>query len=241
MDGSATGVRRRVAGAIGMTKLRHLVAEVDAALDIYLAGRTGQQFNKVAFILADDCCELASKLYLITQDPAWDDDKRANKAVGRPRWKNFREVTAEVRAACPLADDVLARIEARREKRNGFFHSAHLLDLTLQPRDVKDALSDLIEYGALLFGAEWEMEVKGQANLETAAILIQLDCKAHSDPRIVPKIMDVFAKQRGGGKAAAKASGCEVALHPDDHHLRLAIRNGGPELRDRLSAILAQH
>lgn len=218
-----------------MTKLRHLVAEVDAALDIYLAGRTGQQFNKVAFILADDCCELASKLYLITRHPAWS-DARANGS-----FKSFKNVTTEVRAACPAAADVLARIEARREKRNGFFHSAHLLDLTLQPRDVKDALSDLLEYGALLFGTEWEMEVKGQANLETAAVLIKLDCKAHSDPRIVPKIMDVFAKQRGGGKAAAKASGCEVALHPDDHHLRLAIRNGGPELRDRLAAILAQH
>lgn len=218
-----------------MTKLRHLVAEVDAALDIYLAGRTGQQFNKVAFILADDCCELASKLYLITQNPAWSDEKRNG------RFKNFKNVTAEVRASCPAAAGVLTRIEARRDRRNDFFHSAHLLDLTLQPRDVKDALSDLLEYGALLFGVEWEMEVKGQANLETAAVLIKLDCKAHSDPRIVPKIMDVFSKQRGGGKAAAKASGCEVALHPDDHHLRLAIRNGGPELRDRLAAILAQH
>jgi len=218
-----------------MTKLRHLVAEVDAALDIYLAGRTGQQFNKVAFILADDCCELASKLYLITRNAAWS-DARANGS-----FKSFKNVTAEVRAACPASADILGRIEDRRDRRNGFFHSAHLLDLTLQPRDVKDALSDLLDYGALLFGEEWEKEVKGQANLETAAVLIRLDCKAHSDPRIVPKVMDVFAKQRGGGKAAAKASGCEVALHPDDHHLRLAIRNGGPELRDRLAAILSQH
>ena len=80
-----------------MTKLRHLVAEVDAALDIYLAGRTGQQFNKVAFILADDCCELASKLYLITLSPAWS-DARANGG-----FKSFKNVTAEVRAARPGA------------------------------------------------------------------------------------------------------------------------------------------
>jgi len=213
-----------------MTKLRHLVAEVDAALDIYLAGRTGQQFNKVAFILADDCCELASKLYLITRHPAWS-DARANGS-----FKSFRNVTAEVRAACPASANILVRIEARRDRRNGFFHSAHLLDLTLQPRDVKDALSDLLTYGALLFGSEWDEEVKGQGNLETAAVIIQLDCKAHADPSIGPKVADIFAKRRR--TEVQKAKGCEVTHHPDDHHLRLAVRNGGKELRDILQALL---
>lgn len=219
-----------------MTKLRHLVAEVDAALDIYLAGRTGQQFNKVAFILADDCCELASKLFLITENPAWDDDKRTDKAKGRPQWKNFKDVTGEVRAARPAAADLLIRIEARRERRNGFFHSAHLLDLTLQPRDVKDALSDLLTYGSLLFGAEWEKEVKAQGNLETAAVIIQLDCRAHADPSIGPKVAGIFAKRKR--TEAPKTKGCEVTHHPDDHHLRLAVRNGGKELRDILQALL---
>jgi hypothetical protein len=213
-----------------MTKLRHLVAEVDAALDIYLAGRTGQQFNKAAFILADDCCELASKLYLITRNPAWS-DARANGS-----FKSFKNVTAEVRSACSASADILARIEARRDRRNGFFHSAHLLDLTLQPRDVKDALSDLLEYGALLFGAEWEEEVKGQGNLETAAVIIRLDCKAHADPSIGPKVANIFAKRKR--TEAQKTKGCEVTHHPDDHHLRLAVRNGGKELRDILQALL---
>ena len=174
-------------------------------------------------------------MFLITQNAAWS-DARANG-----RFKSFRDVSSEVRAALPATNDLLTRIEARRDRRNGFFHSAHLLDLTLQPRDVKNALSDLLDYGAMLFGAEWDEEVKGQGNLETAAVLIRLDCKAHSDPRIVQKVMDIFARQRGGGKAAAKVSGCQIALYPDDHHLRLAIRNGGPELRDRLATILAQH
>ncbi len=213
-----------------MTKLRHLVAEVDAALDIYLAGRTGQQFNKVAFILADDCCELASKLFLITQNPAWSDAK------ANGNFKSFRNVTAEVRASCPAAADVLNRIEARRDRRNDFFHSAHLLDLTLQPRDVKDALSDLLDYGALLFGNEWTEEVKGQGNLETAAVIIRLDCKAHADPSVGPKVANIFAKRKR--TEAQKMKGCEVTHHPDDHHLRLAVRNGGKELRDVLQALL---
>jgi len=213
-----------------MTKLRHLVAEVDAALDIYLAGRTGQQFNKVTFILADDCCELASKLYLITATPGWSDAK------ANGRFKNFKNVTAEVRASRPAVADLLTRIEARRDRRNGFFHSADLLDLTLQPRDVKDALIDLLDYGALLFGNEWHEEVKGQGNLETAAIIIRLDCKAHADPRIAPKIANIFSKRKR--TEAQKTTGCEVTHHPDDHHLRLAVRNGGKELRDVLQALL---
>lgn len=213
-----------------MTKLRHLVAEVDAALDIYLAGRTGQQFNKAAFILADDCCELASKLYLIMCDPNWSDAK-ANGS-----FKPFKAVTGEVRAACPAATPLIARIEARRERRNGFFHSAHLLDLTLQPRDVKEALRDLLDYGAQLFGDEWAEEVRGTGNLETAAIIIRLDCQTHVDPSIAPKVADVFAKRKRTDKQ--KAKGCEVTHYPEDHHLRLAIRNGGKELRDTLQALL---
>jgi hypothetical protein len=211
-------------------KLRHLVAEVDAALDIYLAGRTGQQFNKVAYILADDCCELASKLYLITENPAWSD------AQANSRFKSFKTVTAEVRAACPAANDLTRRIEARRERRNGFFHSAQLLDLTLQSHDVNEALRDILDYGALLFGDEWVEEVKGTGNLETAEVLLRLDCRSYADPTIGPKVSAIFAKRKRTEKQ--KANGCEVTHHPEDHHLRLAIRNGGKELRDQLAALL---
>ena len=217
-----------------MTKLRHLIAEVDAALDIYLAGRTGQQFHKVAFILADDCCELASKLFLTTANAAWSD------ANASGRFKAFNTVTGEVRAARPATGAILTRIEGRRVRRNGFFHSAHLLDLTLQTIDVTEALRDLLDYGALLFGGQWDVEVRATRNLETAQLLLRLDCAAYADPRITRRVVDIFATQPGGGNAAARAKGCELAHHPDDHHLRLAVRNGGPELRDRLAALLAQ-
>jgi hypothetical protein len=211
-------------------KLRHLVAEVDAALDIYLAGRTGQQFNKVAFILADDCCELASKLFLIMSNPGWSDESSPG------RFKGFKKVTGEVRASLPAAAPIIARIEARRERRNGFFHSAHLLDLTLQSHDVNDALRDVLDYGAMLFGTAWAEEVKGTGNMETAEVLLRLDCATRADPRIALKVTDVFAKRKRTEKQ--KAKGCEVTHHPEDHHLRLAIRNGGKELRDQLAALL---
>ena len=212
-----------------MSKLRHLVAEVDAALDIYLAGRTGQQFNKVAFILADDCCELASKLFLITRDPAWSDQTARG-------FRTHNAVMQHVRNVLPAANQLLDRIVARRERRNGFFHSAHLLDLTLQSHDVNEALRDLLDYGALLFAAEWTAEVKATRNLETAEVLLRLDCCSYADPRIAPRVSAIFAGRKRVEKQRAK--GCEVTHHPEDHHLRLAIRNGGKELRDQLAALL---
>jgi len=35
-----------------------------------------------------------------------------------------------------------------------------------------------------------------------------------------------------------RKKGCEVAHHAEDMHLRLAIRNGGTALRDKLRALL---
>src|SRR4051812_31423664 len=97
-------------------KLPYLVNEVNAAMEVYLSGRTGQQYNRTTFILCDDCAELASKLFLITDMPAWS-DRRANNS-----FKNFRDVTGEVRgvflahraADHPAVDVLLRRMEARR-------------------------------------------------------------------------------------------------------------------------------
>jgi len=34
-----------------MSKLPYLIAEVNAALEVYVSGRTGQQYNRTAFVL----------------------------------------------------------------------------------------------------------------------------------------------------------------------------------------------
>ena len=87
----------------------------------------------------------------------------------------------------------------------------------------------MLDYGALLFGQDWADEVTGTGNMETAEVILRLDCAARADPRIGPKVSDVFAKRKRTEKQ--KAKGCEVTHHPEDHHLRLAIRNGGKEPR----------
>jgi hypothetical protein len=227
-----------------MSKLPYLVAEINAALEVYLSGRTGQQYNRTAFILCDDCAELSSKLFLLTDTPTWSDTNGG-------RFKNFRQVTTEVRAIFlakragehGAVDAVLKRIEARRERRNEFFHSTHLLDLNLHARDCVEAFYDLLDYGDLLFptnpatlGLSWKVAVASTGNMETCEALIRLDHNSYSDPSLGPKVNDILSKwpRKSSG---SKKKGCEVT-HAEDMHLRLAIRNGGRPLRDKLRTLL---
>lgn len=224
-----------------MSKLPYLVAEVNAAIEVYLSGRTGQQYNRTAFILCDDCAELASKLFLLTDTPAWSD----TKANGH--FKRFKEVTGELRAVVlakraadhPAVDTLLKRIESRRDRRNEFFHSTHLLDLTLQPADCVRAFVDLLDYGKLLFGAEWNDAVAATGNMETCEAVLRIDKKSFGDPSVTPRLNAILKRQARCGERPTKR-GCEVAHHPEDFHLRLAIRNGNKELRDRLRALLLE-
>lgn len=222
-----------------MSKLPYLVAEISAALDVYLSGRTGQQYNRTAFILCDDCAELASKLFLLTDSQAWTDIKQNG------HFKRFKEVNDEVRAVFQQKrpDDrrtleaLLLRIERRRERRNQFFHSTHLLDLTLHPRDCVDTFCDLLDYGVLLFPGAWEIEVAGTGNMQTCEALIRLDRMTYNDPGLGAKLNNLLAKwPRSGPNPCRK--GCQVTHHAEDMHLRLAIRNGGSQLRDKLRALL---
>jgi len=132
---------------------------------------------------------------------------------------------------------LLKRIEGRRDRRNGFFHSTHLLDLNLHSRDCVEAFCGLLDYGKLLFPADWDTNVAIAGNMETCEAMIRLDRKSYHDPSVGPKVNDVFAKWRSQG-VKPKTLGCEVAHHAEDMHLRLAIRNGGSSLRDKLRALL---
>jgi len=100
-------------------------------------------------------------------------------------------------------------------------------------------------YGKLLFppdpatlGSGWEAAIAAVGNMETSEALIRLDRKTYGDPSVGPKVNDVLAKWPRSNGPNSKAKGCEVAHHADDMHLRLAIRNGGKDLRDKLRALL---
>jgi len=222
-----------------VSKLPYLIAEINAAIEVYLSGRTGQQYNRTAFILCDDGAELACKLFLINDTPAWT-DKKANG-----HFKSFKDVTGEVRAVFQAnrpgdhaaADVLLARIEARRDRRNEFFHSTNLLDLNFHARDCVEAFCDLLDYGKLLFPVDWEREVAAAGNMETCEALVRLDRKTYGDPSVGPKLNEILSKWPRNSPNPKKR-GCEIAHHAEDMHLRLAIRNGGNQLRDKLRALL---
>lgn len=222
-----------------MNKLPYLVAEINAALEIYLSGRTGQQYNRTSFILCDDATELASKLFLIVDTPAWS-DKKTNG-----HFKNFTDITKEVHAVFSAkraadqaaADTLLKRIESRRARRNAFFHSTSLLDLNFHSRDCIEAFCDLLDYGKLLFPMDWEGAVALAGNMETCEAIIRLDKKGYGDPSVLSKLNAILGGWPRLGPSPKK-KGCEVALHAEDMHLRLAIRNGGKDLRDRLRVLL---
>lgn len=222
-----------------MSKLPYLVAEINAALEVYLSGRTGQQYNRTAFILCDDCAELTSKLFLLVDDKKWSD-----KGAGKP-FKSFKDVTSEVRAIFlskraadhPPIDVLLKRIEARRDRRNEFFHSTHLLDLNFHARDCVESFCDLLDYGKLLFPSVWDSAVVAAGNMETCEAVVRIDKKTYADPSTGPKMNALLGHWPRNGPNPKK-KGCEVAHHAEDMHLRLAIRNGGKDLRDKLRGLL---
>jgi hypothetical protein len=54
-------------------------------------------------------------------------------------------VTGDARGPNAPASALLLRIEARRARRNDFFHSTHLLDLNFHARDCVEAFCDLLD------------------------------------------------------------------------------------------------
>jgi len=108
------------------------------------------------------------------------------------RFKRFKDVSAEVRAVFQAkragdhaaVDALLKRIEGRRDRRNGFFHSTHLLDLNLHPRDCVEACCDLLDYGKLVFPADWDATVAIAGNMETCEAMIRLDRKRATTTRV---------------------------------------------------------
>lgn len=56
-----------------MSQLIYLMREICAGIEIFYSSKTGGQFWKTAFILCDNYTELASKLFLVEDNPNWSD------------------------------------------------------------------------------------------------------------------------------------------------------------------------
>ncbi|MEH1893070.1 MAG: hypothetical protein V7K92_27850 [Nostoc sp.] len=223
-----------------MSQLTYLMDEICAGVEIYYTGRQGGQYLKTAFILCDDYTELTSKLFLLTKNPSWSDTKANGK------YKNYYDIQQNVQAEFAAGSAELAQIQAfhtrmkaRRDRRNDFFHSTHLLDLSVTPRNCIEAFLDLLNYGELICGSDWTTELQASRNLDSLSIFLKLEHKSFSDPSIMYKVNDILRDSRCNiSKLPRNAKGVHVATHPEDLHLRLCVIHGGQELRDKLSALI---
>lgn len=221
-----------------MSQLPYLLDEICAGVEIYFTGRTGGQYRKTAFILCDDYTELTAKLFLLTDNAHWQ-DKKPNGY-----YKNYSEIQQDIEAVfttkraadLPALTALQAGMKTCRDRRNGFFHSAHLLDLNVHPRMCVEAFCDLFAYGELLFGANWNTCVAHARNLETLVILLKLEKKSFSDPSVWPKV-DHILKNSPRNLSNAPRKGVHLAVHPEDMHLRLTVIHD-KALRGKLAALL---
>jgi hypothetical protein len=135
-----------------MGQLRYLLLEVCAGVEIFFTGRSGSVYLKTAFILCDDYTELASKLFLLTDDPKWSDkDKHGRFKKYHTVLNDVRGVISAKRAAdLPKLNTLQAEMKNRRRSRNDFFHSANLLNLNVAAHNCVEAYCDLLDYGHLL-------------------------------------------------------------------------------------------
>jgi hypothetical protein len=218
--------------------LTYLLDEITAGAEIYYSGRIGGQYLKSSFILCDDFTELTSKLFLLCENPAWSD--RTTRG-----FKSYHRVKVDVEDALAIArgGDVAAarefhtRMRSRRDRRNRFFHGADLLDLNVTQRMCLESYCDLLQYGRLLFEKAWTDAVAGSRNLETYELLFEVERRALSDPAVASGLMRLLSSWPRNSPGTRRV-GIQVAVHPEDLHLRLCVINGGAVLRDRLRTMI---
>ena len=222
--------------------LVYLMDEICAGVEIYYTGRTGGQYLKTAFILCDDYSELVSKLFLLTDNASWTDERASGG------FKNYHDVIKDVEnvLAAKMAPhltrvkELQAAMTNRRTRRNDFFHSTKLLDLSVTPRNCVEAFCDLLEYGDIVLGTEWRTALETSRNLATLEIMLQLEKLAFSDPSITAKTNKILQDWPRNARTNKK-KGMHVAEYPEDLHLRLCVTCGGKALREKLKALLSPY
>jgi len=241
--------------------LTYLMEELCAGVEIYYTGRTGSQYLKTAFILCDDYSELISKLFLRTKNKKWTEKKATSGhtncttptcgrspglvAVASETFKNYHDILQEVEgvvgkkipAQLERVKDLQVAMTNRRKRRNDFFHSTSLLDLSVTQPNCVRAFCDLLEYGEILFGADWRTALEASRNLATLEVMLQLERCAFSDPSIIPKVNKIIQDWPRNTRNNKK-KGAHVAEYPEDLHFCLCVICGGKALRDKLKALM---
>lgn len=226
--------------------LQHLMPEVENGLEILFTGKSAGQYWKTAFILCDNYSELAAKLFLSTKVPGWSDQKARGAGT---TFKNYHDILADVEAAASITGVAVTlasvqtlhfELKARRQQRNDFFHSANLLKLNVHFLDTLKAFCGLLDYGRLLFGADWDNEVNARPSLCNLVLLVRVEHKAlTADYSVQHKLDEIFRKWgRIKDKVTVPLKGAYLTEFPEDVHRRIVIINGGVKLAMELQKLI---
>lgn len=135
-------------------------------------------------------------------------DWTANKEGGR--FKNFSDITKEIKDLKPITDSsgtvnpahqelhvVLDNIQGRRDKRNGFFHDHEQTELTINPQECLNALTDLYRLCELLFNGEFRTEVQKSERVayRVQVTLIRIRKRSESRGRIMSLYTGFLGRQ----------------------------------------------
>lgn len=222
-----------------MVSLLDLVREISVGVEIYYTGRAEQVYAKSAFILCDDYTELTSKIFLAKKIPGWTDET----APGR--YKNYETTLNEVcrwfQSHRPTEQGDIQRLldamKLRRKRRNDFFHSTHLLDLSIRSGACVEAFCDLLDYGKLLFSGEWDKAVDDVANLDTLATILQLEKCAASNPIFLSHCNRILTSYGEKIPKPGKGLPYSVVLGTD-FYFRLSVLYGSGNLKAELKSLL---
>ncbi len=243
-----------------MGQVTELAREIVSATEIFFLGKSEQQYNNATFILCDDYAEIASKLFLLQDNPRWSgadvskmkDYNEAKKKVrqaaqnnqqadqswldifdrGEPKdsMKQFHTVFADVEAVftqkrtaeLSAFQALMASFGSRHKLRNDIFHSPNPLGTRVSSETCVIALSELIDYTFLLFGAEWERAEAEVGKLKTWTLLLRLERKALQDRTVRDKIGAILAKRPTYQSSSAK-TGVQTVKHEHDVHRYLCV------------------
>jgi hypothetical protein len=196
--------------------------------------------------LCDNYSELAAKLFLSTKVPGWSDQKARGAGT---TFKNYHDILADVEAAASITGVAVTlasvqtlhfELKARRQQRNDFFHSANLLKLNVHFLDTLKAFCGLLDYGRLLFGADWDNEVNARPSLCNLVLLVRVEHKAlTADYSVQHKLDEIFRKWgRIKDKVTVPLKGAYLTEFPEDVHRRIVIINGGVKLAMELQKLI---
>ncbi len=160
-----------------MSRIADLVELIQSANDVYLANP--ERNVRFAYIQIDQLCELILKIWLQNNISGW--NPVSHQRNGKDYYKGFNTLIQEIiqsTSGNTSLHTLLNEFQARRDKRNNFFHNQDLAGLTVQPKECLQAFCDLYQLMEMLFSNEYKIAVNKEPIIKTQIAIIRL--KNHS-------------------------------------------------------------